>query len=225
MTNTIEYKPLEKKFIELLQCADHKTPLELVQLRISKLGFGNTCSKCNGTGQYAHYGVCFSCRGNGRFKERLTKALYAELEAAVQDGALERYFEALQRKARLEKADKVLFALMNQNELSGDYTTAHDLKRKGTINEAAFDLLYMLRHEQTETYKIYTDKQVEITKKAFKQRWKERLEKIGAEFAEAEFEDIKHEMLDGTYAEVKGKLEKINERYSALKAAFKNGLL
>lgn len=46
-----------------------------------------TCGKCNGTGRYAHHGVCFACGGNGR--GRIGKFGPARVETAEEITARE----------------------------------------------------------------------------------------------------------------------------------------
>jgi len=148
MTN--QYKPIEKDFIDLLQAAEANKPLEIVQHRLGKIGFGSTCSKCNGSGHYLHFGVCYGCKGLGSFKIRLTKKLFAEVQEAVNEGALKRYFQAVRAQQLAKKVDGYLFNLMNNNSLSEDYSKAYQDKDQDTI-----DRLLPMRTEQIGIYEDF----------------------------------------------------------------------
>lgn len=148
MTNQL--KPIEKDFVDLLQAAEAENPLLTVQYRLGKIGFGNKCSKCDGTGQYATFGVCCSCKGNGSYSTRLTKKLFAEVQEAVNNGALERYFESVRDQQRIKKIDNYLFNLMNHNELSEDYSKAYQDNDQETV-----DRLLPLRTKQIGIHEDY----------------------------------------------------------------------
>jgi len=148
MTN--QFKPLEKAFVDLLQAAEAKKPLDTVQYRLGKIGFGNKCSKCNGSGHYLHFGVCYSCKGLGSFNIRLTKKLFAEVQEAVNEGALKRYFQAVRAQQLAKKVDGYLFNLMNNNSLSEDYSKAYQDKDQDTI-----DRLLPMRTKQIGIYEDF----------------------------------------------------------------------
>lgn len=174
MTN--QYKPLEKAFVDLLQAAEGKNPLALVQYRLGKIGFGNKCSKCNGTGQYAHFGACYSCKGNGSYSVRLTKKLFAEVQEEVNNGALENYFETVREQQRVKKVDNYLFSLMNNNALSEDYSKAYQDKDQETV-----DRLLPLRQKQIGIYEEYKKQSRQLdaqTKLALAEEVKTKLEAV-----------------------------------------------
>ena len=105
-------------FYDLLEVPEKATDekrLSLLQLRIAKLGLGQTCSRCNGSGHYSfnlvHGTVCFKCYGSGfNFitKAGFNNKLYNSLESLVLSGKLEQYFERQKELGKARNASQLL---------------------------------------------------------------------------------------------------------------------
>jgi hypothetical protein len=196
---------LADKFKTLLQIPEGaENPDGLVKLRISKLGHGTVCSRCNGNGNYGGYGTCFKCGGNGLGSFKLTKALYEEVAKAVEDGKLTKYFEEVKMRRVLTKAADEIFKLMNVNELSKDYSTNYN-KDRFNMNP----ILVKLRHEQCEIQRKFEKKHF-----AYCQKYKRA--------TEAERIEMNAQLMD-YYEMAKGELIRVKKEWSDLKQLMTSG--
>jgi hypothetical protein len=218
MTETAktEYKPLERKYVELLRTESAENPLGLVHLRIKKLGFAIPCCRCGGTGIYAGYGVCFRCGGAAFDRVKLTKALYEIVAAAVEAGRLDEYLADVKRKQVLQKADDELFKLMNDSELSRDYSAMYKADRFGK----ALGLMYKISIKTTESYNSFRKTKTSLNSKKYKEAMQKLAADLGNEWNEAESKRVIDEVLLSKYESTKTEIVTLNEEYEAFKELY-----
>jgi RecJ-like exonuclease len=56
----------------------------------------NTCTKCNGTGTYQGYGVCFRCGGTGGFSKKTSKEPKYKIGDTIQKNSTKRTFTIIE---------------------------------------------------------------------------------------------------------------------------------
>lgn len=112
MTKTT--KKTEADFIELLRVSSSGNSQKRtgwLQARIIGLGFGTTCTRCCGSGNYSFNMVdgtrCYGCNGSGYGEAKLTNDLYARLADAVAAGKLDSYLAALREQQSLARQFKL----------------------------------------------------------------------------------------------------------------------
>lgn len=191
---------LEEKFTAILEIPENaENASGLISLRLRGMGFGSSCVRCSGSGVYGRMGTCFRCGGTGREKMKLTKALYEKVKEHVENGGLTEYLEGVRMEQKLKAMEKDLFKLMNENELSSDYTKAY---RAGKIPKVLLDL----RTEQTQVYEAY----------------RERKTKTDMQFSRKDSNEIMEEYIHKISKE---KLDIILKKWLDLKSLITSGVL
>jgi hypothetical protein len=83
--------------------------IAVTKARLILLGFGDTCSRCSGTGHYSfnpgNGTTCFNCNGAKKLPPKLTDKLFRMAEEKVLDGTLDLVLKAA--SARVERKRKI----------------------------------------------------------------------------------------------------------------------
>jgi hypothetical protein len=218
-------KTLREKFIDLLEVNNIKEEKQdgYIQLRLNGLGFRNPCSRCGGSGIYSRFhGTCFRCGGRGNDPIKLTTVNYNEAVALVEAGKLKEYFEIVKLKQKLEKSDDIIFKLMNDNELSRDYSIEYSKEKWRQQPDGTWGYTYKmntiikeLRFRQSDYHKEYLKIKDKHYKKYFSKDRK-------GQFINGTDEDRKFtlELLDELFEEYKQKLIDLNTNYENMKQMF-----
>lgn len=86
------------KAYKILKCED----LKILNTRLIKIGLGNVCTRCGGTGQYSYNQkdgtVCYGCVGTGWVAQKVTRQLIATLEEKESNGEVAEYFKDLEKR-------------------------------------------------------------------------------------------------------------------------------
>lgn len=210
----MEKMKLINKFMELLQVPEHVEDAEIiVKNRIRKLGLGTECSRCAGLGYYGSYGVCFKCGGTGKQGFRLTKALYEEVEKAVNEGMLDLYLEGLEISRSLNKDEKTLADRLSSSEIAKDYHKAFIAERRGKANIPK--ILYDLQTANNQLRKDFGD---------LKSQFIRMNSPKGLKDTPKEDRVILYKKLSVAFAVCMGKCEGLEKQWIELKEAFGAGV-
>jgi hypothetical protein len=81
--------------------ADAEKLKKTLNARIVGVGLGTICNRCAGSGSYSYNQtdgtVCYGCKGKGFVAPKVTEALIAKAEEAVNAGKLTEYLEGLKK--------------------------------------------------------------------------------------------------------------------------------
>lgn len=216
-------KTLKEKFIELLELTEVAPEKQdaLIQTRLKGMGFRNPCPRCGGSGLYSTYhGTCYRCGGVGNDPLKLTTDLYNEAVKAVEAGKLKEYFEHIKRQRKLQHASDILFKLMNDNELSRDYSKEYDKEvksyKENPENHYKINpIIKELRFKQTSLYHEYEKLSTEINNKYF-------LKDRKGNYKNGTDEDRRNALilLETKSNEIYEQLKTLNESYESMKKMF-----
>ena len=125
--------------------ADLNWSTKVLAPRLRELGKLETCSRCGGSGRYSYNMIdgdrCYGCNGAGvTLPKRYTKRLMHEVQAAVEGGALDAYFERNRKRNAARKAIAGLVAEAREayKAIGDAYSEACNANGYGNVPRAIF---------------------------------------------------------------------------------------